>query len=104
VLASAVLFVKSFSHVSSLNPCCKGVAIGVTIKFDSGIQLFDVFAMTIFISHSHKDDDFVDRLRSDLHKLGHHTWVDHHDIPAGKVWDEVVEVELVTSDAMILIV
>jgi hypothetical protein len=60
--------------------------------------------MTIFISHSHKDDDFVDRLRSDLHKLGHHTWVDHHDIPAGKLWDEVVEAELLTSDAMILIV
>ncbi len=59
--------------------------------------------MTIFISHSSKDDAFVDALRVDLHKRGYQTWVDHHDIPAGKVWDEVVEAEMNASELMILV-
>lgn len=59
--------------------------------------------MIIFISHSSKDDRFVDNLRLDLHRRGYQTWVDHHDIPAGKVWDQVVEQQLKTCDLMILV-
>lgn len=59
--------------------------------------------MVVFISHSSKDDTFVDNLRLDLHRRGYETWVDHHDIPAGKVWDQVVEQQLKTCDIMILV-
>lgn len=57
----------------------------------------------IFISHSSKDDAFVDRLRKDLNRYGYTTWVDHIDIPPGKVWDEVVEEKLGQSQIMILV-
>jgi hypothetical protein len=57
----------------------------------------------IFISHSSKDDLFVDRLRVDLHRRSYPTWVDHVNIPPGKLWDEVVEENLLISQVMILV-
>lgn len=57
----------------------------------------------IFISHSSKDDLFVDRLRVDLHRRSYPTWVDHVDIPPGKLWDEVVEERLLIAQVMILV-
>lgn len=57
----------------------------------------------IFISHSSSDDAFVDDLRRSLVRLGYMVWVDHHDIPAGKHWDDVVEDALRRSFAMILV-
>lgn len=58
---------------------------------------------TIFISHSSKDDRFVDNIRRDLHRRGYRTWVDHHDIPTGELWDKVVDKALHDSDAMLLV-
>lgn len=57
----------------------------------------------IFVSHSHKDDIFVDELCERLHEQGYETWVDHIDIPGGKHWDEVVEEKLNECDTMIVI-
>lgn len=57
----------------------------------------------IFISHSSKDDKFVNDLRQGLLRFGFRVWVDHHDIPAGKPWDEVVDAALARSYAMILV-
>lgn len=57
----------------------------------------------IFISHSSKDDKFVNDLRQGLIRFGYRVWVDHHDIPAGKHWDEVVDAALSRSYAMILV-
>jgi hypothetical protein len=59
--------------------------------------------MLIFISHSSRDDHFVNDLSARLSRRGYTTWVDHQDIPAGKVWDDVVEDALHRSDAMILV-
>jgi hypothetical protein len=55
------------------------------------------------VSHSHKDDFFVDELCERLSEQGHETWVDHVDIPGGKHWDEVVEEKLNECDTMIVI-
>lgn len=57
----------------------------------------------IFISHSSVDDVFVDTLRATLMKHGHQVWVDHHNIPAGYHWDDVVEQALKQSAAMVLV-
>jgi hypothetical protein len=57
----------------------------------------------IFISHATKDDDFADDIRHWLLRTGFAVWVDHHDIPLGKHWDEVVEQVLHRSRVLILI-
>ncbi len=57
----------------------------------------------IFISHSSRDDAFVDDIRRSLVRMGYTVWVDHHDIPAGKHWDDVVEDALRRSFALILV-
>ncbi len=60
--------------------------------------------MPLFISHSTKDDDFVDRLVSELQIHGHQTWVDHIDIPPGAQWMDVIEEALEHCEMLILIV
>lgn len=57
----------------------------------------------IFISHSTKDDHFVNRLRDNLIRLGYKVWVDHHDIPAGLHWGDVVEEKLKMSKILLLV-
>jgi hypothetical protein len=60
--------------------------------------------MMIFISHSSHDDPFVEWVRKELRARGYRTWVDHVDIPAGKLWDEVVEEKLGQCQIMILVI
>jgi pSer/pThr/pTyr-binding forkhead associated (FHA) protein len=57
----------------------------------------------IFVSHSSKDDDFVDNLRTALHRRGLQTWVDHFDTPGGSFWDEVVDTALAASAVLVLV-
>jgi len=57
----------------------------------------------IFISHSTHDDAFVDNLRAALLRRGYETWVDHHDMPTGVLWDDIVEKQISRSDLMILV-
>lgn len=57
----------------------------------------------IFVSHSHKDDIFVDELQERLQALGYETWIDHVHIPGGKHWDDVVEQMLTECDTMIVV-
>lgn len=59
--------------------------------------------ITVFISHSSKDDDFVDQLAADLRQSGVQTWVDHKDIVAGEDWDDSVQAALDRCDAMVLV-
>jgi len=59
--------------------------------------------MLIFMSHSAQDDEFVDNLRSELLARDYQIWVDHYDIPVGKLWDEVVDEKLGESDLLMLI-
>lgn len=60
--------------------------------------------MPLFISHSTKDDDFVNRLVSELQIHGHQTWVDHIDMPPGAQWMDVIEEALEHCELLILVV
>lgn len=57
----------------------------------------------IFVSHSSKDDDFVNNLRTALHGRGLQTWVDHFDTPGGAFWDEVVDTALAACTVLVLV-
>ena len=57
----------------------------------------------VFISHSTKDDAFVDLLTAKLHGCGVQTWVDHHNILPGADWDTALESALHASDALIVV-
>ncbi len=57
----------------------------------------------IFISHSTTDDDFTNKLMTELQARGYQTWVDHFNIPAGVAWIEVVEQALQQCDVMLLL-
>ena len=59
--------------------------------------------MRIFFSHSAKDDRFVDKLNMALQQRGYLTWVDHEDVPAGKIWHQVVDNMLGKADIMLLV-
>ncbi|HVO43040.1 MAG TPA: toll/interleukin-1 receptor domain-containing protein, partial [Aggregatilineales bacterium] len=58
---------------------------------------------TVFVSHSSKDDVFVDRLVHDLEGQVT-TWVDHHKIRPGQRWDSEVAKGLDTCEAMIAVI
>lgn len=57
----------------------------------------------VFISHSTKDDAFVDQLAERLHCCGVTTWIDHHNILPGADWDTALESALHASDALIVV-
>jgi len=59
---------------------------------------------TIFISHSSRDDKFVDTLATNLHQRHFKTWVDHTDTPEGMLWANIIQDGLEKGDYMILIV
>ena len=59
---------------------------------------------TIFISHSSRDDDFVDKLVASLHQHQFKTWVDHRDTPEGMLWANIIQEGLEKGEYMILIV
>lgn len=58
----------------------------------------------IYISHSTKDDAFVDKLSASLYEAGLYPWVDHHHIPAGARWDAVLEHAINASDSLVLVI
>jgi len=57
----------------------------------------------VFISHSHLNDDFVNRLAADLRAAGVQTWVDHENILPSQDWDDAVAAALEACEAMILV-
>jgi hypothetical protein len=59
---------------------------------------------TIFISHSSRDDEFVNNLATTLHEHQFQTWVDHMDTPEGMLWANIIQDGLEKGDHMILIV
>jgi O-acetyl-ADP-ribose deacetylase (regulator of RNase III) len=58
---------------------------------------------TVFISHSSKDDTFVDKLILDL-QSSVHTWVDHREMRPGQHWDSEVAKALEFCDSMIAVI
>lgn len=59
---------------------------------------------TIFISHSSRDDEFVNKLATSLNKHQFQTWVDHMDTPEGMLWANIIQDGLEKGEHMILIV
>lgn len=59
---------------------------------------------TIFISHSSRDDEFVNKLAMSLHQKQFKTWVDHMDTPDGMLWANVIQDGLEKGDYMVLVV
>lgn len=57
----------------------------------------------VFVSHSSKDDKFVNRLNKRLKKAGIKTWIDHNDIPDGARWRKEIETALKASTCGLLI-
>lgn len=59
---------------------------------------------TIFISHSSRDDEFVDKIAMNLQQHQFETWVDHKDTPEGMLWANIIQDGLEKGDYMILVV
>ena len=59
---------------------------------------------TVFISHSSKDDVWVDKLIADLEKHGIQTWVDHHQIKLTHRWNQEVHKALSACNQLIAII
>jgi tetratricopeptide (TPR) repeat protein len=59
--------------------------------------------LNIFISYSHADNDFVDRLEADLRQQGFDTWVDRHGLVGGLRWRRELQ-EAVERAQVLLIV
>lgn len=59
---------------------------------------------TIFISHSSRDDEFVNKLAEALHGHQYKTWVDHMDTPEGMLWANIIQDGLEKGEHMILVV
>ncbi|MGA7193841.1 MAG: toll/interleukin-1 receptor domain-containing protein, partial [Anaerolineales bacterium] len=56
----------------------------------------------IFISYSHKDKEYVHKLQAALQDEGFDIWVDDR-IDYGTIWPKVIQDQLDSSDALILI-
>jgi hypothetical protein len=60
--------------------------------------------MLVFISHSSAEDEFVNNLSHSLERYAFEVWVDHvHGVPAGKFWDEYVDMKLEDAKVMLLV-
>ena len=59
--------------------------------------------MPIFISYSHKDKDFVDRLCHNLSDNKHHLWLDRWELKPGDSLVDSVQTALASSGAVIVI-
>ena len=59
--------------------------------------------MTIFISYSRRDSEFVDRLIQQLEKNGFDAWIDREDIRGGAAWGAAISEAIRRSQAVIVV-
>ena len=59
--------------------------------------------MTIFISYSRRDSEFVDRLIQQLEKNGFDAWVDREDIRGGAAWGAAISEAIRRCQAVIVV-
>lgn len=59
---------------------------------------------TLFISHSSRDDEFVNRLAEYLHNHNYDTWIDHVNTPEGMLWANIIQDGLEKGEYMLLVV
>ncbi|MDX2075299.1 MAG: toll/interleukin-1 receptor domain-containing protein, partial [bacterium] len=60
---------------------------------------------TIFISHSTKDDDHINRIADTLQQAGHTVWVDHRNgiMPGTPSWDKEIRMAIKNADVGVFI-
>ena len=58
----------------------------------------------IFVSYSRADQDFVDKLRTDLENYGADVWIDVEDIRSGENWADAIQRALDTCMVMVLVI
>lgn len=59
--------------------------------------------MRLFISYSHRDQDFARKLAQTLRKHGEEPWMSEHGVLAGSDWLTSLKDNLKVSDALVLI-
>ena len=59
--------------------------------------------MTIFISYSRHDSEFVDRLIHELERRGYDAWVDREDIRGGAAWGASISQAIRQCQAVIVV-
>src|SRR2546421_1568801 len=57
----------------------------------------------VFISYSHQDKEFVDKLRKKLKKSHHTVWQDSEDIPGSVKWREEIEINIVAANNVLCV-
>ncbi len=58
----------------------------------------------VFISHSRKNREFVDRLTADLEQKGVRTWIDQHNLtPGTRNWEDAIRAAIRGASAFLLI-
>lgn len=73
---------------------------GTTYRHDESEGTMD----QVFISYSHRDQEFVSRLALDLEKRGAQVWIDREDIHAGTKWQESIADGVRACKAFLLVV
>ena len=59
--------------------------------------------IALFISYSHADLAFVDRLEADLSNQGLSPWVDHHSLEGGSKWRRELQEAIDRSKALLVV-
>ncbi len=61
-------------------------------------------AKKIFLSYSHKNKDFAEKVANDLEKVGHEVWWDITDIEGGDRWAKEIQEGITQSEIFVIIV
>ena len=59
--------------------------------------------LTVFVSYSRRDQDFVDRLVADLRRHGAEIWLDLESISPGENWQEAIETGLARASTLLYV-
>ncbi|MGZ5446338.1 MAG: toll/interleukin-1 receptor domain-containing protein [Thermoanaerobaculia bacterium] len=59
--------------------------------------------MSVFISYSHSDAEFVDRLAAELIKNRKHVWIDRYEFRAGDSLVDRIQEAITTAGAMLVV-
>ena len=82
----------------------RGLCLEKVYNFNTSL-IFNFVGLSmshIFISYSHTDKDYVHKLQEALQNEGFEVWIDDR-IDYGTVWPKVIQNQLDTSDALILV-
>ena len=59
---------------------------------------------TVFVSYSHEDEEFAQKLITDLNAVGHSCWIDSSEIKGGDEWIQTISDGIINSYAFVPII